>query len=446
MAALLIVCGYITHPGPASGSDRPQAHAGPGAPVPVLLPSMSPAWFLNRTRRLLKQGPAAEAYQLARAAFDLYPQSTELRLGAAFAAMQSGRCQLAIRNLAPLRDKVMAPAFRRSATQVRAACKSPLPGPLPGPWQWQALIGVTAGYRESLVDRQRDVEIRLQLGSRMHSICLRLAVLCDPGRPLVLHDQPDSGIDLWANLTIRHLYRAGTDWDVDLDTILFQRRPRRPGYAGDGAIQRVAALSRQVAGRRFRFGAEVGVSRFQQGRVGLAISQTHRRGDVGLFLAHAADLRSFIGASYLKARSQWLDLTQTRYEYRLDKTITGRLTTSLGGSRERVRQTGPGLMPGSQARELSIGLRWDGDHMATHLHHTRRHQSFLGQLPFLAAPHRARTRMTRLDLMNGDALDWLNFKVVISFEYRKISTLDPFRIPASKTLLLRVSREIFGSR
>ena len=54
--------------------------------------------------------------------------------------------------------------------------------------------------------------------------------------------------------------------------------------------------------------------------------------------------------------------------------------------------------------------------------------------------------MTRLDLMNGDALDWLNFKVVISFEYRKISTLDPFRIPASKTLLLRVSREIFGSR
>ena len=145
---------------------------------------MSPAWFFNRTRRLLKQGRAAEAYQLARAAFDLYPQSTELRLGAAFAAMQSGRCQLAIRNLAPLRDKVMAPAFRRSATQVRAACKSPLPGP----WQWQALIGATTGYRESLVDRQRDVEIRLQPGSRMHRTCLRLAVLCDPGRPLVLHD------------------------------------------------------------------------------------------------------------------------------------------------------------------------------------------------------------------------------------------------------------------
>lgn len=438
MAALVIICGYVTHPGPASGSDQPQAHAGPGAPVPVLLPSMSPSWFLNRTRRLLNEGRAAEAYQLARAALDLYPRSTELRLGAAFAAMQSGRCQLAIRNLDPLRDKVIAPAFRRSATQVRSACE--------GPWQWQALIGATAGYRESLVDRQRDVKIRLQQGSRMHSICLSLAVLCDPGRPLVLHGQPDSGIDLWANLTIRHLYRAGTDWDVDLDTILFQRRPRRPGYAGDGAIQRMAALSRQVAGRQLRFGAEVGVSRFQQGRVDLAILQTHRRGDVGLFLAHAADLRSFIGASYLKARSQWLDLTQTRYEYSLDKTITRRLTTSLGGVRERVRQVGLGLMPGSQAREVSVGLRWAGDHLAAHLYHTRRHQSFLGQLPFLAAPHRARTRTTRLDLMNGDALGWLNLKVVISFEYRKISTLDPFRLPASKTLLLRISREIFSSR
>ena len=208
----------------------------------------------------------------------------------------------------------------------------------------------------------------------------------------------------------------------------------------------MAALSRQVAGRQLRFGAEVGVSRFQQGRVDLAILQTHRRGDVGLFLVHAADLRSFIGASYLKARSQWLDLTQTRYEYSLDKTITRRLTTSLGGVRERVRQAGPGLMPGSQAREVSVGLRWAGDHLAAHLYHTRRHQSFLGQLPFLAAPHRARTRTTRLDLMNGDALGWLNLKVVISFEYRKISTLDPFRLPASKTLLLRISREIFSSR
>ena len=438
LAALLIVCGYVTHPGPASGSDQPLAHAGPGALVSVALPSTSSAWFLNRVRRLLTDGRAAEAYQLARAALDIFPHSTELRLGAAFAAMRSDRCQLAIRNLEPLRNKVIAPAYRRQATEVRAACN--------GAWRWQALIGATAGYRPSLVDRQRDVEIWLQPGSRLHSLCLRLAALCDPGRPLVSHGKRDSGIDLWANLTIRHLYRAGTDWDVDLDTILFQRRPSRPDYAGDGAMLRVAALSRQVAGRQFRFGAETGVSRFQQGRVDLAISQTHRRGDIGMVIAHAADLQSFIGAAQLKVRSRWLDLAQTRYEYRLDKGLAGKLTLSLGGARERESQAGPGLMPGSRTREVSIGLRWNGDHLTAHLSQAHRHQSFRGQLPFLAAPHRARTRATRLDLTNGEALDWLNLKVVVSFEYRKISTPDPFRLPASRTLLLRVSREIFSSR
>jgi hypothetical protein len=201
-----------------------------------------------------------------------------------------------------------------------------------------------------------------------------------------------------------------------------------------------------VAGRQFRFGAETGISRFQQGRVDLAISQTHRRGDIGMVIAHAADLQSFIGAAQLKVRSRWLDLAQTRYEYRLDKGLGGKLTLSLGGARERERQAGPGLMPGSQTREVSIGLRWNGDHATAHLYQARRHQSFRGQLPFLAAPHRARTRTTRLDLTNGAALDWLNLKVVVSFEYRKISTDDPFQLPASKTLLLRVSREIFSSR
>jgi hypothetical protein len=43
-------------------------------------------------------------------------------------------------------------------------------------------------------------------------------------------------------------------------------------------------------------------------------------------------------------------------------------------------------------------------------------------------------------------MGWLNLKVVLSFEYRKTSTADPFRPPASKTLLLRVSREIFSNR
>ncbi len=453
LVALFSVCGYVTYPSPASpspanpspanpspasGSDSPLAHAGPGPPAPVLLPSMSPAWFLNLTRRLLHDGRPAEAHQLARAARDLYPHATELRLGAAFAAMQSGRCKLALHHLQPLRDMALVPTLRRRATRVRAGCQ--------GPWRWQVLIGATAGYRPSLVDRQRDVEIRLQPGSWLHGLCLRMGALCDPGRRLVSHGKRDSGVDQWLNLTLRHLYRAGSDWDVDLDTILFQRRPRRPGYEGDGAILRAVALSRQVAGRQFRFGAETGVSRFQQGRVDLAISQTHRRADIGLFIAHAADLQSFIGAAHLKVRSRWLDLAQTRYDYRLDKNLRQQLTLSLGGARERSRQKGPGLMPGSQMREMSIGLRWAGDRVVAQLYHERRHQDYLGRLPFLAAPHRARTRTTRLNLMNGTALDWLNLKVVISFEYRKTSTADPFQLPASKTLLLRVSREIFSSR
>ncbi|NBR03235.1 MAG: tetratricopeptide repeat protein [Alphaproteobacteria bacterium] len=52
---------------------------------------MSVAWFLNRARRLLHDGRAAEAYQITLAALDLYPGSADVRLGAAFAAMRSGR-------------------------------------------------------------------------------------------------------------------------------------------------------------------------------------------------------------------------------------------------------------------------------------------------------------------------------------------------------------------
>jgi len=437
LVALLIVSGHAGHPRTAGAADQPLAHSAAGVTARMIVPQMSPAWFLNRTRRLLNDGRAAEVHQLAHAALDLYPHSAELRLGAAFAAMRAGHCRPAIRHLEPLRKMRLAVAAQRRADIVRAACR--------GPWRWQALMGVSAGYRPSLVDRRRDVEIRLQPGSRLHAICLRLAALCDPHRALVSRGKRDSGIDLWMDLTVRRLYRAGASWDFDLDGILFQRRPRRPGYAGDGAILRATAMSRWRSGRQIRIGAETGASRFQQGRADLAIAQTHRRADIGLSLGHAASLQSFIGAAHLKVRSRWLNLARTRYDYRLDKHLAGALTMSLGGASERSRQSGPGLMPGSRTREVSIGLRWDGHRIAARLHHERRHQSFQGRLPFLVAPHRARTRTTRLSLMNGTISGWLNLKVVVSFEYRKISTPDPFRPPTSKTLLLRVSREIFTS-
>jgi hypothetical protein len=101
-------------------------------------------------------------------------------------------------------------------------------------------------------------------------------------------------------------------------------------------------------------------------------------------------------------------------------------------------------MPRSRARETGVGLRWTGDWVAVHLGHRWRYETFRDRLSFLAAPHRARTRTTNLDLMPGDTLAWLNLKVVVSFEYRKISTPDPLRPPSSKTLFLRLSREIFS--
>ena len=436
LATLLIVCGNVTQTSMAGGVESQAAHEGPGPRVRVLLPHMSPSWFLNRSRRLLQDGRPAEAHQLAHAALALYPLSTELRLGAAFAAMQSGHCQLVASYLDPLRSKPLAPELRRQADMLHVACQ--------GPWRWTALIGMTAGYRPSLVDRQRDVTIPLQPGSQLHDACVRLAPLCDPGQPFVSRGRRESGVDLWGNLTVRALYRAGADWNYDLDAILFQRRPSRAGFAGDGIILRAAAISRQTARWQFRVGGESGISKFQQGHADLAVLQTHRRANVGVSFLHIAGLQSIVSAAHLRVRSRWLDLAQIRYDYSLNRTVARRLTMSLGGAYERTRQSGAGRMPGSRARETGVGLRWSGDRLVVHLTHQRRHETFRGRLSFLAAPHHARTRTTRLDLMPGDALAWLNLKVVMSFEYRKISTPDPQRPPSSKTLFLRLSREIFS--
>ena len=464
LAVLLLVCSNLIHPRPANGADPGPAmsrsqeadsppHPGPARPNSarlnstrpnstrpnsVILHPMSVAWFLNRARRLLHDGRAAEAYQITLAALDLYPGSADVRLGAAFAAMRSGRCQSAIRHLDTLHARRVSAEHRRHIDIVRAGCR--------GPWRWQVLMGAATGYRPSLVDRQRDVAIRLQPGSRLYGLCTRLVSLCNPDRLLVSHGKPDSGIDLWLNLTIRHLYRAGGDWGLDLETTLFRRRPARPGFAGDGGILRALAAYRYGAWRQVRIEAETGHSRFQQGRADLAISQRHLRGEIGLSLVHAAGLQSDISASHLAVRSQWLDLVRRRYDYRLGKNLHRTLTLSFVGAREISRQKGPGLMPGSRAREVGIALHWRGDHLAAHLHHGHRREAFRGQLPFLAAPHRAGTRTTGLDVMTGDSPRWLNLKVVLSFEYRKISSPDPYRLPSSKTLMLRMSREIFASR
>ena len=458
LVASLIVCGHVTSPRPAAGADPGPATPGPATPGPAIpgpassphhqpdTPSldifvtdtqiMPPAWFLDRVRLLLHQGRASEAHQLAKAAVGLYPHSAELRLGAGFAAMRSGQCQSAELHLKALHGLRLIPALQRRFDLLVAACN--------GPWRQHVVLGVSFGYRPSLVDRQRDVVVRLQPGSRLHGLCVRLAPLCNAKRPLVSRGQPDSGVDLWVDMAVRHLYRAGGAWNFDLETVLFQRRPRRPGFAGQGMILRVAARSQRMAGRQFHITAESGLSRFQQGRPDLTISQTHQRAAVGMSLTHSRRLGSYFGASRLGVTSRWLDLARTRYDYRLDTLLAENLTLSFGGGYERSRRTRRGMTPSSRARELSIGLRWSGRFIAVNIHHDRRHERFVGRLPFLAAPHQAHTRLTRLDLMTGDRLGWLNLKVVVSFEYRKISTPDPYRLPSSRTLMFRMSREFFS--
>ncbi|MEC7361466.1 MAG: hypothetical protein VYA42_03250, partial [Pseudomonadota bacterium] len=62
---------------------------------------------------------------------------------------------------------------------------------------------------------------------------------------------------------------------------------------------------------------------------------------------------------------------------------------------------------------------------------------------FLAAPHRASTRLTGLDLVPMIGHETSNLKVVLSFEYRKISTPDPYRLHSSRTPILRLSYDAF---
>ena len=463
MVASLIVCGHATSPRPAAGADPGPATPGPATPGPTIpgptipgpatsphhqpdTPSldifvtdthvMPPAWFLDRIRLLLHQGRAGEAHQLAREAIGLYPHSAELRLGAGFAAMRSGQCQSVERHLMALHGLRLTPALQSRFDLLAAACT--------GPWRQHVVLGASFGYRPSLVDRKRDVVIRLQPGSRLHGLCVRLAPLCDANRPLVSRGKPDSGVDLWLDMAVRHLYRAGGAWNFDFETLLFQRRPRRPGFAGQGMILRLAARSQRMGRRQFHITAETGLSRFQQGRSELTISQTHQRAAIGMSLAHSRRLGSYFGASRLGVTSRWLDLARTRYDYRLDALLAQNLSLSLGGGYERSRRTRRGMIPGSRTREMSIGLRWTGRFIAINLHHDRRHERFVGRLPFLAAPHQAHTRLTRLDLMTGDRLGWLNLKVVTSFEYWKISTPDPYRLPSRRTLMFRVSREFFS--
>lgn len=398
------------------------------APVAEIEP-LSPAWYIETIRRLLHAGRARESYQMARLAADRHPGSADVRLAAAYAAVASGRCVLAKRHLAQIKGDMMTSWQSRRRDSLLASCD--------GPWQRRVVLDLITGYRPSLSDRARHAEMQLEPGSRLHGVCVRLHGLCDPAGSFTLGGRRDGGIDLWVQLQLKHLYRAGTRWDLDLSPVLFRRQPSRAGHHGEGAMLRAEAWRYLQRGMRLHFLAETGAAHFRQGDRRLAIHQLHRRARVGLALPHNEGFVSHISHSQRWVRSGWLDLRGRRTDYRLDILPWAGTplwpSFSVGAGVDRVGQSGPGLLAGSRSQTLQAGLRSKMRHLTIVLRQERRTERFTEPLAYLATPHRAHTRISGMDFI-PDLSGKTNLKVVISLDYRKISSPDISRPRSLKTL------------
>ena len=457
---LALICSLIAAPLPVVGADlrpaeqdpaeqdpaEPQIPAdqdgqsGDGSPKGsnirlIGLAPETPPWFLERMRLLLHDGRAEDAYSLAIEALALFPDSDELRLGAAFAAQAVGRCAQMDSHLLRLDDDSLAVGTRRRVEQLRAACH--------GPWQQHLRIDAVIGYRPSLLDQARDPVIRLEQGSALHRLCGRLRFFCNPDRPLTSPTLRDNAIDFWYGLTLVNRYRASSAWDVDVETMLFRRRPFRPEFHGNVGLLRLTGTRHASMTHQLSLAAETGLSRFRLGRGGLSLSQRHFRAGLGLVTAHSATRRSHFGLARLTARSQWMKLSQDRLTYHHEMRAGAGITPWFGAAVERTDQSGSVMVADRRAREGSFGLHWKGRLGKMRLSQTRRTEIFRRPLPFLAAPHRARTRLTGLDLMPETGRLSPHLKVVLSFEYRKISSPDPYRLRSSRTLMLRLSYDAF---
>ena len=147
------------------------------------------------------------------------------------------------------------------------------------------------------MDRARDPVIRLQQGSALYWLCARLRLICNLDRSFRSRTPRDGGIDFWYGLTLVNRYRAGTAWDLDVETMLFRRRPFRSGFDGQAAMLRLTATHQNSAARKLSLFIEPGLSRFQQGRADLTVSQRHFRTRLGLTAAHSVTRRSHVGLS-----------------------------------------------------------------------------------------------------------------------------------------------------
>ena len=157
---------------------------------------------------LLRDGRAAEAYQLGRSVLTADADSAELLLALAYAAEASSKCHLALHPLDRVADRDLAIFHKRQSDMIRARCI--------GPWRREATLSVTAGYRQSLVDRARIVTLRLEPGSALYGVCSQLRGLCDPDSAFRINGARASGIDIWTQLSLGHLFRDGGAWDFAL--------------------------------------------------------------------------------------------------------------------------------------------------------------------------------------------------------------------------------------
>ena len=169
----------------------------------------------------------------------------------------------------------------------------------------------------------------------------------------------------------------------------------------------------------------------------------HKVGSDGGSLGDAKISCRAVGLSRLTAKSQWLNLARDRLTYHHEFAVGSKLTPWLGVALERKRQSGVALVPDARAREGLFGMRWKGELGSLHLRHTRHFERFRRPIAFLALPHRATTRLTGLDLIPVIGRKTSNLKVVLSFEYRKISSPNPYRLRSSRTLILRLSYDAF---
>ena len=100
---------------------------------------------------------------------------------------------------------------------------------------------------------------------------------------------------------------------------------------------------------------------------------------------------------------------------------------------DRVSQFGPGRLAGPRSRILQAGLRIKMRHLTVVLRQERRSERFTESVVYLAAPHRARTRISGMDFI-PDLSGKTNLKIAASLDHWKISSPDMSCAGSLKTL------------